>query len=134
MKAEVKAVADDTFTAVNQSNLLLVRTKGEKIIIENEFYTAEIPKIIPIKLKKKQLEEYSGKYHNEKFNQTLQITTLEDTLSFDLKCGKQLMKPISEDIFRNGFLQLEFHRKNKAISYLIINSNGSKGIVFGKIV
>jgi CubicO group peptidase (beta-lactamase class C family) len=134
MKSELKAVSDDTLIAANQPSLLHIRTKEKKIIFENEFYTAEIPKIVPISLKEEQLLEYIGIYYNEKFNQTLQITALEDTLNFDLKCGKQVIKPISKDIFRNGFLQLEFHRKNNDISFVKINSNGSKGIIYEKFM
>ncbi|NHJ05226.1 MAG: class A beta-lactamase-related serine hydrolase [Candidatus Heimdallarchaeota archaeon] len=132
MKTELDAVSTDIFLAVNQPNLLLIEKKDGKMIIETEFYRAEIAKFVPIKLDKQQLEEYCGKYFNEKFKQKLQITIDEDKLKIKLKSGEQILSPISLDIFRNGFLQLGFHRRNNEISFARMNTNGAKGIIFRK--
>ncbi|MCK5297542.1 MAG: beta-lactamase family protein [Candidatus Heimdallarchaeota archaeon] len=132
VKSELRAVSKDTFTAIEHTSLMLVRMKEQAINIETEYFTADIPKIVPLKLEAKQLGEYIGKYTNKKFKKEIQITTNEDKLSFNLECGKQIVKPIIQDIFVNGFLQLIFHRKNNKISYVSLNSNGSKDIRYEK--
>jgi len=133
MKSELKAVSNEVFTTINQMNLLLVRKKEEAIIIDTEFYTAEIPRVIPLKLDTKRLREYVGIYINENFSQKLQITTEEDKLKFNLKFGEVILRPINQNTFRNGFLQLRFHRKNNEIFYVCLNSSGAKRITFKKI-
>ena len=134
MKSELKAITSDTLIAINNSGLFLVRPKENKIIIENEFYSAEISKCEPIVLEKNQIIEYTGNYLNEQFNHKIQITAEKDKLKFNLKVGVQILKSISKDTFRNDFLQLEFHRKNKAISFVKVNSAGSKGITYNKVI
>jgi len=132
MKSELKTISEDTFAAVDNASLVHVKKKEKGILIETEFYSAEIPKINELKLKEKQLEEYSGHFTNEKFNQKLQISVFEDKLKFDLRVGKQFFKPIIQDTFTNGFLQLKFLRKNNSIFSACLNSSGSKEIIYRK--
>ena len=89
-------------------------------------------KINALKLEEKQLEEYSGHYTNENFNQKLQISVFEDKLKFNLRVREQLLKPIIQDTFTNGFLQLKFIRKNNDLIYASLNSSGSKEIIYIK--
>ena len=132
IKSELKIISEDTFRAVNQKNLMLVRMKESAINIETEYFTADVPKIEPLKLGAKQLEEFTGSYISQKLKQKIHLTVYDSNLTFNLAVGKQFVKPIIQDTFINGYLQLKFYRKNHEIISVSLNTIGAKEIIFEK--
>lgn len=132
MKSELKAISADSYNATRIESLMLVRKKEKAIIIETEYFTAEIPKITPFEICEKYLAEYSSNYSNEQSKQQLHITIKKGKLSFRLQIGEQQFRPIMQDVFTNGFLQLKFHRMNNKISFVCLNSAGAREIIYKK--
>lgn len=132
MKSVLKAVSKDTFTLENTINVMLFRFKKQAINIETEYFTADIPKIIPWTLETNQFEEFAGKYTDEIFDYDLQIIAESDCLAFDLAVGRQHVKPIILDTFINDNLQLKFSRDNNEITSVSLNSQGAQNIRYKK--
>jgi len=132
MKSELIAISKDTFAVIDQASVLFIRMKDQAINIETEYFTADIPKIIPWVLKANQFEEYIGEFTNDIFQQELKITAENNSLIFDLAVGKQSVKPIIPDTFINGYLQLKFSRDDTEITYAVLNSQGAQGIKYKK--
>jgi len=131
-RAELKAIAERTFVADINNSMLWVYQKDNSIIVENEFYNAELKKIYALDFEKKQLDEYIGRFHNEKFDKEILIETEGKNLKFNLNFGEQQLSPVFPDTFRNRFLKLEFVRLNDEISSVNLTSAGAKDISYIK--